>query len=331
MATLAAAVSPVPPTASSAPSAPPGGPPPAPPGAPAPALSPRAGVAYGLAAYGWWGLVAIYFRAVAHVAPLEVLAHRTLWSFLLLLGLLALTRPGVRPWAPLRDRRTRALLVASSLLIATNWLVFIWAVTNRHVIEASLGYFINPLVSVLLGRLFLGERLRPAQAAAVGLAAAGVAYMTWSLGRVPAVALALALSFGVYGLLRKKAQLGGIEGLLAETGLLLPVALAYLGGLGASGGLAFGHVGRGTDLLLVLGGVVTALPLIWFAEAARRLRLATVGFLQYVAPSTQLALAVLAFGEPFSAAHRVAFPLIWAGLAVYSLDALVGLRRGVRG
>jgi chloramphenicol-sensitive protein RarD len=287
-------------------------------------------VAYGLAAYGWWGLVPIYFRAVAHVAPLEVLAHRTVWSFLLLLGLLAATRPGVRPWAPFRDPRTRALLLGTSLLIAANWLVFIWAVTNQRVIEASLGYFINPLVSVLLGRLFLGERLRPAQAVAVALAVAGVVFMTVAIGRVPAVAVALALSFGLYGLLRKKARLGGVEGLLAETGLLLPLALGWLGWLFAAGRPAFGHVGRGTDLLLVLGGVVTALPLIWFAEAARRLRLATVGFLQYVAPSTQLLLAVAAFGEPFTPAHRVAFPLIWAGLAVYSLDALVALRRDAR-
>lgn len=286
------------------------------------ARSTRVGLLNGLAAYGWWGLIPFYFKAVAHVAPLEVLAHRTVWSLVLLFGLLALKRRASGLLAPLADRRTRWMLVATTVLIGTNWFVYIWAVTNNQIAQAALGYFINPLVNVLLGMVFLRERLRPLQKVAVGIAALGIAWYAVAHATVPAIALVLAGSFGLYGLLRKKAHVGGAEGLLLEVLLLAPAALAYLAWLGAGDRLAFAHVSRATDLLLVFGGVVTALPLIWFVEAARRLPLYVLGFLQYVAPSLQLALGILVYGEPFTPARGVTFALIWIALAVFSTDML---------
>lgn len=286
----------------------------------------RAGVAYGLAAYTAWGFIALYFKAVAHVAPLEVLAHRIVWSLVLLLILLGVRRRLGLVIGALRVGRTAAALGATTVLIALNWYVFIWAVANGHVLQASLGYFINPLVNVMLGRLFLGERLRRAQAFSVLLALAGVAWLTWQLGRVPVISLTLAFSFGFYGLLRKRVDADATTGLAAETLLLTPVALIYLLRMEGAGTLAFTHVDPRTDLLLPLGGVVTAVPLIWFANAARRLRYSTVGFLQYIAPSLQFLLAVAAFGEPFSRDHMIAFAFIWTALAVFTRDAFLASR-----
>jgi len=289
----------------------------------------RIGVAYGIAAYFAWGFIALYFKAVAHVAPFEVLSHRIVWSLVLLLVLLgARGRLGLIARA-LRNRRTAATLTGTTLLIALNWYVFIWAVSNGHLLQASLGYFINPLVNVLLGYLFLGERLRRAQTISVVLAAAAVTWLTLKMGRVPVISLALAFSFGFYGLLRKKVDADATTGLAAETLLLTPVALAYLLHLENAGDLAFTHIDSRTDILLPLGGLVTAVPLIWFANAARRLRYSTVGFLQYIAPSLQFLLAVVAFGEPFTNTHLVAFGLIWTALALYSHDAIRSARTGM--
>lgn len=280
----------------------------------------RRGVLFGLAAYGWWGFVAIYFKSVAHVAPLEVLAHRVVWSLALLVLWLALSRQlaTVRPL--LRDRRTVAISLVTTALIAVNWLVFIWAVSTGHLLQASLGYFINPLVNVVLGVAFLGERLRRAQSAAVALATVSVAWLIVVGGTFPWVSLALALTFGLYGLLRKKARVDSALGLAVETGVLLPLALLYIGWRMAQGDVAFGPADPRTSVLLVLAGPVTALPLLWFVAAARRLPYTTIGFLQYIAPSLQFALAVFAFGEPLRPATLAAFAGIWAALAVFSVD-----------
>ncbi len=287
----------------------------------------RLGVVYGVAAFGAWGLLPLYFKAVGSVPTLEVLAHRIVWS-LVLLGIVTAVRGDAgRLLALLRDARVRLVLSATTVLIALNWGVFIWAIDQERLIEASLGYFINPLVNVALGFVFLRERLRPVQAVAVGLAVVAIAYLTVDYGRLPVVSVVLALSFGFYGLLRKRAPVTGVQGLTVETLLLTPVAAGWMLWREAQGLLHFTHAGARLDGLLVAAGVLTALPLIWFAESARRLRLASVAFLQYLAPTGQFLLAVLAFGEPFTRTHAVAFGLIWAALALYTFDMVRSLRR----
>ena len=281
----------------------------------------RVGVFYGLAAYLWWGFVPIYFKAVAHVPAPEVLAHRVIWAFMLLAILMRLSGkwravPGV-----LRDRRTMVTLFGTTMLIALNWFVFIWAVANDKVLQASLGYFINPLVNVLLGFVFLRERLTGWQKVSVILAATGVTYLAFQGEEVPAVALVLAGSFGLYGLLRKTARVDAILGLGVETALLLPLAIGYLAYLITTDQCRFGTVSWRTDVLLASGGIITAVPLLWFTNAARRLRLATLGFLQYIAPSGQFLLAVGLYGEVFTRAHAISFGCIWTALAIYSVDA----------
>jgi chloramphenicol-sensitive protein RarD len=276
------------------------------------------GLAYALAAYLTWGGMAVYIKALAPVPPLEILAHRVAWSVVFLFGLLvARRRLGLLAHA----REVPWHLAASTLLIAANWLVFIWAVGAGRLLEASLGYYVNPLVNVLLGVLFLGERLSRRQLAAVALAGAGVAAMVLRLGGLPWVALALALSFGLYGLVRKRSGLDAAAGLLAETALLAPPAVAYLALLAARGSGAFGRE-AGQSLLLAAAGVITAVPLVWFALGVQRLRLSTLGLVQYLSPTVQFLLAVLLYGEPFTAAHAAAFGCIWAGLALFSWDAL---------
>jgi chloramphenicol-sensitive protein RarD len=282
----------------------------------------RAGLLYGAGSYVWWGLSVFYFKALAGVAPLEILAHRVVWSVpVLFLWLAARGRFGDLLHA-IRSRRTLLTLLASTALIGINWLLFITAVTTGRVLESSLGYYINPLVNVLLGIVFLGERLRPAQLASVALAAAGVVWLTVSYGSLPVLSLCLAGSFGLYGLLRKTVPADGPVGLTVETTLLFPLALGYLLFRQAHGELAFLHTRALTSSLLVLAGIVTTVPLVWFATAVRRLRLATMGFLQYLSPTLQLLIAVLAYGEPFTRTHAVTFACIWLALGIYSADAL---------
>jgi chloramphenicol-sensitive protein RarD len=286
------------------------------------------GILYGLAAYLAWGLCPIYFKAVAHVPAAEVLAHRVIWSLVLLVGLLARRGDLAATARRLREPRLLLTLGASTVLVATNWFTFIWAVANERLLEASLGYFVNPLVNVLLGMIFLRERLRALQWLSIALAAVGVAVMAVRMGGLPVISLVLAFSFGFYGLLRKTAPIGGMAGLAVETALLAPVALGALLLWDARGALVFAHLDSRTDWLLAASGAVTALPLVWFANAARRLRYATVGFLQYVAPSGQFLLAVLAYREPFSSTELLAFALIWIALGVFSADlGRHGLRR----
>jgi chloramphenicol-sensitive protein RarD len=280
----------------------------------------RRGLVFGIAAYGLWGIIPLFWKLLAHVPPVEILAHRALWGLgaFVLLALIAGLGPGVR--AALADRRTAGVMALSGALIAVNWGVFVAAVAGDRLLDASLGYFINPLVSVALGMLVLGERLRRLQWLAIALAGAGVAVLTWQAGRVPWVALILAVTFGLYGLVRKTARVDSLVGSTVETALLAPVAAGYLAYLAWRGGGELGHGGLGTQLLLVTTGIVTAVPLLLFTMSARRLPLSTVGFLQYLAPTGQFLLAVLAFGEPFSPGTLAAFVLIWIGLAAFSLD-----------
>jgi chloramphenicol-sensitive protein RarD len=288
--------------------------------------SARAGTVAAVLAFLLWGLFPLYWKMLAAVPAVEVVAHRTAWGFL-----------AVATWVTLRGRwkdaravasrpGTIARLAGSAVLIAVNWLLYVWAVVHDHVVEASLGYFINPLVNVLLGVLVLGERLSRAQRVAVALAAAGVAVLTAGHGRLPWIALALAVSFGLYGLARKTVGADAVVGLLWETGLLAPLAAGWLLSLEARGSGAFGPAHPGTSVLLALGGAVTAVPLVLFAQGARSLPLSTVGLLQYLSPSIQFLLAVLVFREPFNAAHAAAFACIWSALAVLTWD----LRRRLR-
>ena len=279
-----------------------------------------AGIAYAILAFAAWGLFPLYFRRIASVPPLEVVLHRSVWSLLFVLMLLAALRrfSWLRP--VLAEPRRLGLFALSAALLSGNWLVYVYAVHSGQVVEASLGYFINPIVNVLLGVLVLHERLERVQWAAVALAAAGVLWLTLLHGRLPWIALVLAVSFGLYGLMRKTASLGALEGLALETMLLAPLVLPALlwWTLGGSGAMARGDLAL--DAWLVIGGPLTALPLLLFAAGARRLPLATIGLLQYLSPTIQLALGVWVFHEPFDRARLAGFALIWAALLLYSLD-----------
>ncbi|MEI9852861.1 MAG: EamA family transporter RarD [Sphingomonas sp.] len=282
------------------------------------------GLALGVSAYALWGVLPAYLRLLNGVPAEQVLAHRVLWSLVLLVAVVAALRR-VRSVAAAVRGRTLLLLLASSALIAVNWLVYIWAVQHAHVLEASLGYFINPLVNVALGLALLGERLRRVQAVAIGVAAAGVAILAVSGGGSIWVSLALALTFGTYGLVRKVVAIDALGGLTVETLLLAPFCLAIVFHAAGTGQGAFGQ-SFGIDLLLVLAGPVTAAPLLLFAAAARRMPYSTLGLLQYIAPTLQFLQAVLLFGEPLRPAHLVTFALIWAGCALYAWDSLRAAR-----
>lgn len=277
-------------------------------------------------AYLLWGVLPVYWKALQSVPAPQILAHRVVWSFALLLGLVLMRREGRR----LREAAGRRAVVLYSLaaaLLSVNWLTYIWAVNAGRIVETSLGYFINPLVSVLLGVLFLRERLRRAQWLAVALAAAGVGYLTWEHGALPWVALVLASTFALYGFLKKTAPLGALHGLTLETAILWAPAVVYLAVQEGLGRGALGHGSVGTNVLLVMTGLVTALPLLMFAAAARRITLSTIGLLQYVAPTCQLLIGVLLYREPFDRARLVGFTLIWVALALYSAESLWRLRR----
>ncbi len=288
----------------------------------------RKGAAFALAAFLFWGLVTpIYFKAVSGLSPFEILAHRIVWSLVLVGGLLLVMGRTAALRASLSGGKMIQRLMVSAFFVSLNWLIYIYAISASMTVEAALGYYINPLVNVVLGMVVLRERLSRAQGLAVLLAAFGVAYLTLQAGQVPWVGLALAFSFGIYGLIRKTAPLNSLEGLFMETLLLLPFALLYLGYLIATGEAAFSFEAPDLLLLLVLSGPVTALPLIWYASGARRLRYSTIGLFQYLAPTCIVLTAVFLFGEPFTQAHLVTFACIWTALAVYSTDSLVSARR----
>jgi chloramphenicol-sensitive protein RarD len=280
-----------------------------------------AGLGYGVLAYLIWGFFPIYFKALAAVAPLQVVSHRIVWSLLFLLLVIGWRQRWDDLRNALHDRRSIITLTATALLIAANWLVFIVAVGHAQIIQSSLGYFITPFISVLLGFFFLQERLRRLQLISLALAAGGVLLLTLQYGRFPWVALILAVTFGSYGLLRKIVRVESLAGLTVETLLLCPAALGFLLVTTWNGHGAFLAQGVQTDYLLVLAGVATAVPLLLFASAARLLRLATIGFLQYITPTMHFLIAVLVYHEPFTPAHLGSFLLIWTGLCCYSLDA----------
>lgn len=282
----------------------------------------RTGLIAAFAAYIAWGLMPIYFKWIDTVNPWEIIAHRIIWSVPVLLVFLGV-RDGRALLPKLRiSRHQLGWLCVSSFLIAANWLIFVWAVVNDKVLYTSLGYFINPLMNVLFGYLFLGERLTIHGKWAVALAAAGATYLAWYLGNPPWVSLALAASFAFYGLVKKRLGIGPMTGLLWESLLLLGPALAWMGWRASRGEMDFLSGPTRLDLLLMAGGLITVLPLIWFNTAAQRLTLTLIGFIQYLAPSMTFLMAVFWWGEPFTQGHAVAFACIWSGLALVSIGPL---------
>ena len=281
----------------------------------------RAGLAAATAAYVFWGLAPIYFKAIQSAPATEIIAHRILWSVPLLAAFLLL-RDGRNFLQRMRlPLRTVLTLLFSGCMAMLNWLIFVWAVTHDQVLATSLGYFVGPLVTFLLGFLFLHERMTVVQRIGVVIAALGTVYLGWFLGTPPWISLALALSFGIYGLVRKMLDVGPMVGLLWETLLLSGPALAFMAWSARHGGLYFGSAGASQDLLLALAGLVTVLPLIWFNVAARSLRLTTLGFFQYIAPTMTFMLSVFIYGEPFTRGHAVAFGCIWFALAMISVES----------
>jgi len=280
----------------------------------------RDGVFAALAAYVIWGLVPIFFKQLGHVPALEIIAHRVVWSLLLVGGFLAVRGALVPVWRHATHPQTLAHAALAAALVMSNWLIFVWAVNANRILETSLGYFITPLVSIVLGVVVLHERLRPRQWVAVSLAMIGVALETWRIGNLPWVSLGLAATFGSYGLLRKQLPVDAAGGLFLETACAAPFALIYLLWLGSAG--SFGLQAT-TDLLLVASGAVTAIPLLLFAIGARRLPMATLGFLQYTAPSLSFLVAILFYGEAMDAMRLLAFSAIWVGLALYTADMLL--------
>jgi chloramphenicol-sensitive protein RarD len=283
----------------------------------------RSGIIYAALAFLCWGLFPIYFHALGDVPPMQILAHRMLWSLGFLLIVLLLRRQW--KWLNVvRQPRVFFSFVLSALLLSANWLVYIWSVTNHHVIEASLGYFINPLVNIMLGYLILKERLRAVQWVAIAIAALGVAWLTWQTGTVPWIALFLAFSFGSYGLLRKTAALGALEGLSFETIVLFPLAAAYVTWLTVNGQNVFINTDSDTTrVLLVMAGPLTAIPLLLFASGARRIPLSILGLLQYLSPTLQFLLGVWLFKEAFTADRLVGFALIWSALILFAGEGLL--------
>lgn len=280
------------------------------------------GLYYALAAFVLWGIAPVYFKLIASVPASEIIGHRILWSTLVVTLMLAASRRFVGFGHLFARPKLLATLLLTSALITSNWLTFVYAVITGHMLDASLGYYINPLMNVLLAVIFLGERLRPLQMAAVALAGLGVAWQVFEMGRLPWISLMLATSFGFYGLLRKKAPLDALNGLAVETTIAAPFALVFLGYLGSQGQLQFGHVSRHLDLLLMASGIVTTVPLALYAAGAQRLSFTSLGFLQYLSPSLAMLLAVFFYGEHFDHTRAITFGFIWGGLALFSLDAL---------
>ncbi len=290
----------------------------------------RSGVILGASAYVCWGFFPLYWPLLDPAGSLEILAHRVVWSLLFVLVLIALTRRWKTFRNIARDPRMMFILACASVVIALNWGGFIYGVTNGHVIETSLGYFINPLVTVLLGVFVLKETLRPVQWAAVAIGGFAVVVLAVDYGRPPWIALLVAFSFATYGFLKKKANLGAFEGLGMETLILAPVALAFLITLELRSNLTFGHAGAGNVLLLIGTGVVTAIPLLLFGAAATRLTLTTIGLLQYLGPILQFIFGLWIFNEDMSSARWIGFILVWFALVVFTTDMLNNRRRTLR-
>jgi chloramphenicol-sensitive protein RarD len=283
------------------------------------------GIWYALGAYVLWGLFPIYWKWLHGIPALQLIGHRIGWSFILLMIVIFATKQWTKLRATLTWRMLGIYLVAG-VLLSINWLVYVWGVNTEHVVETSLGYFINPLFSVLLGMIFLKERLRPLQWLPVGLAALGVIYLTWTYGSLPWIALSLAFTFGCYGLVKKLSPLGSLYGLTLETGLVFLPALVYLSFAELTGQGAFGHVGTVPDLLMVGSGVVTTVPLLMFASAAKRIPLTMVGIMQYITPTMQFLLGVLLYKEPFTTTRLIGFSMVWIALIIFWVEGFLAHR-----
>lgn len=280
----------------------------------------KVGVICALAAYGMWGFAPIYFKMLMHMPAPEILVHRIVWSVLILIALVVVTGQGKKVIDALANNRVLQILLLSGLLLAANWLLFIWAINNDHLLDASLGYYINPLLNVFLGRVFLAERLRTLQKAAVGLAVFGVTVLVFSYGEVPWIALVLAVSFGFYGLLRKQVAVDSLPGLLIETVMMLPFAIIYWMFYASDLSNMFNNT-MSLNLLLIGAGIVTTAPLLCFTAAARRIRYSTLGFFQYIGPSIMFILAVFVYAEPLHEARLVTFGFVWLALLLFSFDS----------
>lgn len=284
------------------------------------------GILYAVAAYFVWGFFPIYFKALHEVPADQILAHRIFWSFIFLSIYIVMQR-GVSRLRGLATRRIVLIYFTAGALLAVNWGTYVWAVNAGHVVEGSLGYFINPLVSVLLGVIFVREKLRPLQWLPVGLAVLGVAYLTVSLGQLPWISLVLAFTFGLYGLIKKLAPLNSLHGLTLETAAVFIPALAFLVFQEVRGAGSFLHAGAGATILLILAGPLTITPLILFASGVRLIPLSTAGFLQYVSPTMQFLIGVLIYREPFDTPRLIGFSIIWLALAIFSVDNILAQRR----
>jgi chloramphenicol-sensitive protein RarD len=284
------------------------------------------GVLYGIGAYILWGFFPIYWKFLHEVSALQVIGHRIVWSFIALIAFVLVTRQ----WREFRSvafsPRTLGMYTISSVLLTINWLIYVWGVNSGFIVETSLGYFINPLLSVLLGVIFLRERLRLLQWIPILLAAAGVIYLTIVYGRLPWIALSLAVSFAFYGLVKKLAPLGSLHGLTLETGIVFPAALAYLAFVQFDGSGAFLHQGLPVDLFLAGAGIVTTIPLLLFASAAKQIPLTMVGVLQYIAPTLQFLIGVFLYREPFDRSHLIGFGIVWVALIVFWVENLLANR-----
>ena len=280
----------------------------------------KKGILYGLGAYGLWGLFPLYWKLLHGISALQLIGHRIGWSFILLIAVVFITRQ----WQDFRSLalkpKTLQIYSIAGVLLSINWLIYVWAVNEGFIVETSLGYFINPLLSMLMGVIFLREKLRSAQWIPVALAAIGVGYLTFVYGRPPMIALALAFSFGIYGLVKKIAPLGSLYGLTLETGILFLPALIYLVFVEVNGSAAFLHTGIKADLLMAGAGVVTTIPLLMFASAAKRIPLTMIGILQYIAPTIQFLLGVLLYKEPFDHDHLIGFGIIWVALIIFWVE-----------
>ena len=282
----------------------------------------RQGIGYALGAYFIWGIAPAYFKLVKEVPPTEIMTHRVIWSALFMLVLITLSRSWKQVRTVLAQPKKVLLLALTAVTIGGNWLLFIWAVNNQHMLEASLGYFINPLINVVFGMLFLRERFRRLQWLAVMLATIGVLVQLWQFGSLPIIGLGLALSFAVYGLLRKKVQVDAQSGMLIETAWLFPLAASYLFGFANSSTSHLSANPMSLNFKLIAAGIVTTIPLMLFAAACTRLRLSTVGFFQYLGPTLMFLLAVLFYGESLTPDKMVTFGFIWLALAVFIVDAI---------
>lgn len=284
------------------------------------------GIWSGVAAYALWGFFPIYWKLLQHVPALQLLGHRIGWSFILLTLYILVSRQ----WDDFRSvafqRKTIGIYSIAGVLLSVNWLIYVWGVNAGFIVETSLGYFINPLLSVLFGVVFLRERLRPMQWVPVGLAAVGVIYLTVTYGRPPWIALSLAVTFGLYGLVKKLSPLGSVYGLTLETGIVFPLALAYLGSVQFDGAGAFLRDGLRIDLLLIGAGIVTSIPLLMFASAAKQIPLNMVGVLQYLAPTIQFLIGVFIYREPFDHTRLVGFSIVWLALVIFWVESIVAHR-----